>query len=58
LSIESNFYLYADPSKVGDIDQAVQQIQVLFAQYGLSYTPEKIKALLSPQENRYVKLME
>ena len=58
LSIESNFYLYIDPSKVGDTNQAVQQLQILFSQYGLSYTQEKIKALLSPQENRYVKLME
>ncbi len=58
LSIESNFYLYADPNKIDNINQAVQQTQVLFAQYGLSYTQEKIKALLSPQENRYVKLME
>lgn len=58
LSIASNFYLYVDPNKVGDITTATQQMQVLLSQYGLSFTSNKITALLTPQENRYVKIME
>lgn len=58
LSIESNFYLYADPSKVGDINKEVQRMQVLLSQYSITLTSEKIKALLSPQENRYIKIIE
>lgn len=58
LSVENNFYLYVNPSKVWDINTAAQQMQVLLSQYGLSFTTQKITALLSPQENRYVKIMD
>lgn len=58
LTIESNFYLYVDPSKVANISNATQQTQILLSQYGISYSTAKIQALLTPQENRYVKIME
>jgi len=33
-------------------------MQVLLSQYGFTFTAAKIQALLSPQENRYVKIMD
>jgi len=58
LTLENNFYLYTIPSKVTNVQDVSKELQIILSQYGVNLTTDKIQALLTPQQNRYVKLME
>gem|GEM_PF-2728560 len=58
LTVANNFYLYTQPSQVSNLDEAVQQLQILFDQHGIAITEQRIRSLLSPQQNRYVRVMD